>query len=137
MVNGCNFNHIYGTDLDTWGAGIWIENSTLKCNKSSFLDIYYAGIFAHESKLDIKNNTFSHCTFGIFSTSNTYGENINISANTFTMNTNLIQETKTSSASLDNFGIWLSRSSGSSGLINTIYNNKFYIGGSNTNAFSA
>ncbi|MEI2695871.1 MAG: T9SS type A sorting domain-containing protein [Saprospiraceae bacterium] len=136
VVNGCNFNHIYSTDLDPWGAGIWIENSTLKCNRSSFSDIFYAGIFAHESKFDAINSTFSHCTNGIFSVSNILGELINIVGNTFTMNTNLFQETKTSNASLDNFGIWLSRSSGSAGLINTIYQNKFYIGGSNTNAFS-
>lgn len=136
VVNGCNFNHIYGTDLDPLGAGIWIENSTLKCHRSSFSDIFYTGIVGEESKLDIKNSNFSHCVFGILSSYNIMGEQINISGNTFTMNTNLFQETKTSNASLDNFGIWLSRSSGSAGLINTIYQNKFYIGGSNTNAFS-
>ncbi|MBK8450605.1 MAG: T9SS type A sorting domain-containing protein [Saprospiraceae bacterium] len=137
VVNGCNFNHIYGSELDTWGAGIWIENSSLNCSKSSFSDIFYAGIFAQESKFDTKNSTFSHCTNGIFSVSNILGEQINLVGNTFTMNTNLFEDTKTSNVSLDNFGIWLSRSSGSGGLINTIYQNKFYIGGSNTNAFSA
>ncbi|MBK8954421.1 MAG: T9SS type A sorting domain-containing protein [Saprospiraceae bacterium] len=137
VVNGANFNHIYGTGADPLGAGIQAENSNVTVNKSNFSDIYFTGVYGFSTVLNISKCTFEHCANGIFSEYNVMGEIINIYDNIFEMNSGSFEDTKTTSNDYENYGIWMSRSAGAPGPINNIESNTFYIGGDNFNAFSA
>lgn len=137
-IQGATFNLIYGTELDVFeSSGIYAEGSNLTSNKNTFTDNYFSGIYAYGSRMKVENCIFTHCCFGIFSEYNVMGEMIEIRNNIFNMNSPSFQVNKTSTENLGNYGILLSRSAGGSGPINKIDTNIFYIGGNNTNAFSA
>ncbi|MBK9109480.1 MAG: T9SS type A sorting domain-containing protein [Saprospiraceae bacterium] len=136
-VNGCNFENIYGSTIDFLGAGIYAEESTIKCVKGIFNDVYFAGIHSYASPIDIQKSSFNHCTHGIFIEYAINAEKSIIKDNTFNMNSGYFQTSKSDFNTLENYGIWLQRPSGGAGLLTEIYRNKFNIGGSNTNAFSA
>ncbi len=137
-MQGATFNLIYGTELDEFlSSGIYAEGSNLTSKKNNFTDNFYAGIYAHSTRLDVQYCIFTDCCNGILSEYNVLGEKIDIIGNVFNMNSPSFQVNKSSNETYPNYGILLSRSAGSPGLINTIHDNKFYIGNDNTNAFSA